>query len=225
MTLSEIRESARNKADEEATGFISNVEINRYLNQGLRLIYGKIAQRFEDYFITLGTVSNSGRFTTTVGQMEYALPADLMKLVKVEYRQSGSTSDNDWRRIQRLNISNDSMESFYPVREGYIPDFGYFVAGNTLYLKPVPAQAFTVRMWFVPRAILLEDDTDEPVVPEEYHELISEYAAIQCLRKSGETIYKEAMDLFNLELLNMLETIEIRDHQPEQMIITDQGEF
>lgn len=224
-TLSDLRDSARAKADEESTGFISDSRLDSFLNQGLRFIYGKIAQRFEDYFVVPGTVGNSGLITVSADDNEYSLPTTAMKIVRVEHRSSTSTSENDWRKLDRINIGSDRVDDFFPLREGYVAGFGYFIAGNNIYLRPVPKQAFSLRLWFVPRVTALSADADVPGIPEEYHELIAEYAAIQVLRKSGEGIYKESMDVFNLELLNMLETIESRDQQAEQMVITDESDY
>lgn len=221
MTLEDLRASARSKADEQATGFIDTTELDRFINQGMRFVYGKIAQRFENYFITEGTTANSGKFNTVAGTQGYSLPTTLMKLVRVESRTSSSTNDNDYLRVRTDNIANDMGTNFSPLREGYVPDFGYFIAGNKIYFKPVPQSAYTVRLWFIPRATALSLVSDTPSVPEEYHELIAEYAAIQCLAKSGEPIFKERQDAFMLELTNMLETVEVRDQQPETMMITD----
>lgn len=225
MNLGDIRTMARRKADEEASGFISNAELTDYVNQGMRYVYTKIAQRFENYFVTPGTALNGGLITTTTGVSGYALPSDLMKVVRVEHRHTNSTSDNDWKRLATTNISNDRLDDYFPLREGYTPGFGYFIAGNSLYLKPAPGQAYQVRMWYVPRPVALTLDADTPVVPEEYHDLISEFAAIQMLAKSGEGIWKERSDAFQLELSNMLETIETRDQMSEQMVITDDYDF
>lgn len=224
MQLSEIRDSSRSKADEKETGFIDNTELDRFINQGVNYVRGKIAQRFEDYFVVPGTLLNGGLFSTVVSQMSYALPATMMKAVRIEQRPAGSTSDNDWRRMDRQNINSDRFDTYYPIREGFVPAFGYNIAGNQIHIKPVPASVYSVRLWFVPRATALVLTTDVPDVPEEYHEMVSEYAAMQILRKSGEGIYKESMDVFNLELQNMLETVEIRDQQSEQMVITDDSD-
>lgn len=313
MEFSAIRTLARQKADEESTGFVANTELNSYINQGQRFLYGKICQRFENYFtvrgsngsgfttfattdvdtateqITIGrslqtgdpvlfkttgtlpgglaisttyyairvsstvikvastqdnanagtaidlttvgsgthTIANSGVFNTVSGVAEYNLPNDLMKFVRTEHRASGSTSEDDWLNLKTLNIGNDNVRAFYPPREGWGPGpgFGCFIAGNRIYLKPTPTQDFNVRLWYVPRGTALVNDTDVPAIPEEYHELLSEYAALQVLAKSGEGLFVERAKSFELELSNMLETIEIRNQQSEQMIITDEYDF
>lgn len=221
MNLGEIRDSARSKADEESTGFISNTEIDRSINQGMNFIYGKIVQRFENYFIVRGTALNGGLITTVVGQQAYSLPSTMQKLLRVEHRPATSIDDNEWRRLENQNINNDAVNDYYPVRPGYAPYFGYFIAGDTINLRPVPKDSFSIRIWFIPRVTQLVDDTDVAGIPSEYHELIAEYAACQCLRKSGEGIFRENFEMFQLELNNMLETIEIRDQQAEQMMITE----
>ncbi len=216
MTLDEIRTDAQGKADEETTGYIDTVELTRYVNQGYFYVFSKICQRFEDYFIEPQTA-----FTTVVGQQAYPLPTNMLKLVRVERRQSGSTSDNDWLVLRPSNISADRLNDRYPIREEYWPRMGYFIAGNNIYLRPVPAQTFEMRFWAITKPADLSADADIPVVPLIYHPLISEYAAMQMLQKSGENIYGERKDAFNLELENLLDTINYRDQQSEQMIITD----
>jgi hypothetical protein len=224
MDFTEIRASARSKADEESTGFITDAELNRFINQGLRIVYGKIAQAFEDYFVIKGTVANSGLITVLADTNEYDLPTNL-KIVRVERRNTNDSNENNWRKLQRLNIGNDQINDFYPIREGRDQGYGYFIAGDKLYLRPVPSGGFDMRIWFIPKVTALSADDDVPGVPEEYHELIAEYASVQCLRKSGEGIYKEAMDLFNLELSNLLDTINHRVQEPTQMLVTDEYDF
>jgi hypothetical protein len=221
MNLGTLRTLAREKADEEATGFISDAALNRSLNQGLKFIYGKIAQRFEDFFITKGTALNGGLISTVSGTQSYALPTTCKKLVKVESRNSNETDDNLFRRVDRLNINNDIVGQWYAVWPDYNQTFGYFVAGDQIHLRPVPTSVFQLRLWFVPQVTEMSLDADTPGIPSEFHELISEYGALQCLRKSGEGIYKENFEAFTMDLNNLIETIEIRDQQPEQMTVTE----
>jgi hypothetical protein len=221
MNLGQIRDSARVKSDEQATGFLSNAQFNGFVNQAHRFIYGKIAQRFEDYFIVKGTALNGGLFDSVAETQSYSLPATMLKVVRVEHRDVNSTSDNDWRRIERTNSNNDHVNDYFPVRPGYSPYFSYFIAGNQIHLRPIPREAFTVRLWFVPMATDMSSDTDEPSLPSPYHELVAEYASIQALRISGEGIWRENLEIFKLELENLLETIEFRDQSAETMTMTD----
>lgn len=225
MTLTQIRNSARSKADEEATGFITDVALDRFINQGLRFVYGKIVQAFEDYFLVEGTVGNGGLITVTASTNKYALPTTMLKLVRVERRNTGETDDNQWVKLNRVNIANGQVNDYYPVRPGRIEGPGYFITGSYIFLRPVPDSGYDLRLWFIPRATALSDTTDEPTVPVEYHELVAEYAAIQCLAKSGEGIWKERMDTFNLELQNLLDTINHRAQEAEQMVISDDQDY
>lgn len=313
MDLSALRTLSRQKADEETTSYISNSEADSYLNEGQRVIYGKIAQRFENFFIVKGSngsafttfapadvntateeitvtrsfqtgdpvrlkttgtipaglatqtnyyairvsatviklattqanaeagtavditstgsgthsIGHSGAWDTVGGVQEYNFPADLMKLVRVEHRQAGNTNEDNWLNLRSLNIGNDSVRAFYPPREGWGPGpgFGYFVAGNKMFLRPTPTNAFSIRLWYVPRVAALSATTDVPTIPEEYHELIAEYAAIQMLAKSGEGLFVERQKSFEFQLQNMIENIEMRNQQSEQMLITDEYDF
>jgi hypothetical protein len=216
-----MRTSARNKAEETNSDFIGDEELDSSLNQGCRLIHGKIAQRFTDQLAVRGTLSNGGIFSVVSGTEGYSLPATVKKLIAVHARFNGSTSDNDWTKMDRLTPGNDRRGEYYPPRYGYPPAYGYEYLGSSIYFKPVPGEAFQVRLTFVPKFLTLVDVTDVPAFPDEFHELACEYAALQCLRKSGEGIYRESMELFQIELQNMLDTCAYANQQGEQMIITD----
>ena len=225
MTLDDLQQFSRSKADEAQGGYIDSTELIRYINQGYRLVYGKIVQRFEDYFITIGTTGNGGSFTTVSNTMSYALPANLKKLVRVESRGPGETNENLWRRVDRANIQNDSRRDLYSEAwADRLLNFQYFVAGNQIHLRPVPQTGVQVRIWFVPQLTALALAADVPVIPDEFHDMLADYAAIQCLAKSGEGIYSERLSLWNQELQNLIENIEIRDQQPEQMVITENSD-
>lgn len=223
MDLSQLRTASRERADEESDGFISNSELDNYINQGVQYIFAQMVQRFEDYFIVAGDVSNGGEFDTVQNQQLYPLPADLHKLVKVEMRSATSDDDRDYYRIRKANIANQDYAAQSPrSRYGYY-DFQYYIAGSKIGLRPIPSGATnTIRLWYVPFVALLVDDTDVPEIPIIYHNLIADYAAIKCLSKSGEGIYKEKFAELNLSIQNLLDTIESRDQQAEQMTFTDE---
>ncbi len=224
MNLGDIRDLARAKADEQSDEFIGGTELDRYINQGLRFIYGQILQKFENHFIVRGTTGNGGLFTQASGTDEYALPATLQKLVLVQTRRTGTSSNDAWIRVDRKNIANNGIDVYSPLREDSLHRVGYYVTGTTLVFEPVPTESVETRLTFVPRVTALVAVTDVPGIPEEYHELISEYAAIQMLRKSGEGIFTESYKIFTDEVKNLLQTVVQRDLQPSMMTITDDGD-
>jgi len=228
MNLSDLRTAARQRADEEATGFISNSELNGYINQGQKHCYAQMVQRFEMYFVIPGTVSNGGQFTTVSGQQLYAMPSGYHKLIRVEMRAASSNDDRDFYRLDKVNIANYDFSARYPYQSQGSFEYGYFLAGNKIGLRPIPQDTSnTIRVWYVPTTTLLADDADIPEIPEMYHELIAEYAAIKCLSKSGEGIYQEKWAEFTLELKNLVDTIETRDQKAESMVFSndDGGDF
>ncbi len=225
MTFAELRDLARQKADEEASTFVTPSELNSYLNQGLKSIYLRIVSRYEDHFLTEGTALNGGLFSQVSGTASYSLPTDLIKLVTVQVRQQNSSSENDYYRIDRVNISNNGIDLYYPLREDQLHKTGYFLTKDKIFFRPVPTRADQVRLWYIPRPTAMSADSDEPVVPEEYHELLAEFAAIQCLRKTGEGIFTESMTIWKEEMDMMLESIENRDQQAKQMVITEDFEY
>lgn len=219
MDLAALRASSRSKADEESTGFLTNEALDRFINEGNRFLYNKVVAACEEYFETEGTT-----VSVTSGTHKYALQATAQKVVGMEWRPSTSTSENDWKpmqRVERKNRNRNASTGAAPyLYEGY-GQFGYFTNKDYIYVVPVPTSGFSMRPWIIPRAEGLVDTTDEPDAPEEFHELIADFAALRILGKSGEDIYKEMKDMFNLQLVTFLETIGHRDHEAPTMVITD----
>lgn len=222
MDLAEMRLSTLSKADEESVGFITNPVLDRAINQGCRFVYNRLSQKGQAFFWREGTSGNGGKFNAVANTEGYDLPADTIKVVKVEVRSASSTSPDDYRRVDKINIANEQADTFSPVREGYWGQFGYFIAGTRIYFKPVPKEAFTIRLWDVPRFTKLVLETDTPSFDENYHELACELGSLQLLGKSGESLFDERMKLFQIENAMLDETAENRDQQSEQMVITDQ---
>jgi len=221
MDLSQIRTASRERADEESDGFISNSELDNYINQGVRYIFAQMVQRFEDYFIIPGTTVNGGEFDTVSNQQLYSLPADMHKLVKVEMRDSNSDDDRDYYRIKKANIANQDFSSRNTGSRYGFSSYQYYIAGSKVGMRPIPSgSSSTVRLWYIPFVATLVEDTDVPEIPLIYHDLISDYAAVKCLSKSGEGIYKEKFAEMNLSIQNLINTIESRDQQAEQMTFT-----
>jgi hypothetical protein len=225
MDLSALRASVRFKADEEGTDFVDNTELDRVINQACRWVYNQLVSKYTSRFIREGTTGNTGKFSTVSGTQGYSLPTDTKDVVTVEMRDSSSTDDDDYRKLRRLNIGAHEREDYWPIREGTHPTFGYFLAGSKIYLKPVPDAVYTIRLWDIPRFTALSATSDTPGFDEEYHELASELAALQLLGTSGEDIFRERFQLFEVEKLGLDVSSPNRDYQSETMIITNDSDW
>lgn len=225
MDLSALRTASRQRADEESTGFIDNDELDGYINQGYKIIYAKMVGKYTSYFIIPGTTGNGGEFDTVADQQLYDLPSDFFKLVRVEMRDSSSDDDRDFYRLKALNISNYDFSARYPYRAEYFYRYGYYLAGNKIGLRPIPSDASnTIRLWYVPTVTELSADGDVPVIQDVYHDSIADFAAIKCLSKSGEGIYKEKYQEWEDSLETILQSMEPRNQNAEQMVFSEDYE-
>lgn len=218
MDLLTLRARTRAKADESAVDFIDNTKLDASINAAHRWVYKRLAQKFEDLFLVEGTTVNTGKFDTVSSTSGYNLPSTLMKLAKVECRPAASTSENDYRPVDKSNLGAHDGENWTPIREGYLPFFTYFIAGTKVYFRPVPSETFTVRLWFVPRATAMTATSDTPSVDEDYHELIAELASLDLLGTSGEPIFAERMKLFEIQN-GLIDEVAQRDQRSQVMVM------
>ena len=135
VSLSELRQLTRQRADNENSQFVTDTELTRYLNNSWGELYNLIIENFnEDYFTT------SHSFSLTSGTDSYSLPSDFYKSRGVDLvvtstesvplrrynwaertRNSVTVRARDYRsRIQKgsiiftpLTSTNDSIKIFY----------------------------------------------------------------------------------------------------------------
>lgn len=224
MNLEALRASARSKADEDSSGFITDPALDRFINEGRRFLRNKIIGSYEDYYDVEGTTASNGLISIVAGTYKYALPTTLQKLTGVEWRSSSSTSEEEWQTMKRVQRkARNQFSSFNaPSLYGTAGLYGYYSNKDYIYLVPTPQSAFTVRLWGVHRESDLSSTTAIPDSPEEFHELIADFASMRCLGKSGEGIWKEIKDLFELQLSTFLETVGHRDEEPESIIMYEE---
>jgi hypothetical protein len=219
MQLSAFRARTRTKADEGNSDFYQPEQLDASINAACRFVYRKLTQIAEDFFIREGTTLNTAKFDTVVGQSGYDLPADQMKLVKVESRPTSSSDEDDYLPVEKINIAANDGESYYPQREGYLPYFGYFLAGEKIYFRPTPRQSFTVRLWDIPRFTSLSADSDTPPFEEDWDELVCELAALDLLGTSGEPIFQERFKLYQEQMGLLNDTATHRDQRAQTMVM------
>jgi hypothetical protein len=189
QTLATMRTRVRRRADMENSNFVSDAELDQYINDSLSELYDLFVVEYEDYVVQ--------KLDTTIsGEKEYDIVTDFgidnfMKILGIDLN-TGSQKINMQRFMfaERNNIEGAAI-SLTPFGN----NIQYSVLGNTIKFTNDNG-ANDITIWFVPSFVpMLESDFVDDVAPflapgwEEFAVLDS---AIKCLQKEeSDTIQLE----------------------------------
>ncbi len=191
-TQREFIERVRQRADMEDNYFVSDVEIQTYVNSGIAELHDILIQTYgQDYYV------NSRTFTTTAGTDTYSLisgvaaTSDFYKLRGVDCMINGQ----EWFTLQPFNFNERNLyQNWGQWSVLGLSNIRYRLVGESIVFTPVPDAATSVRLWYIPTAFTFYGDPPLQVTPDDYagqtyRDLngYSEYvvidAAIKCLQK------------------------------------------
>jgi hypothetical protein len=151
-TLLQLRTGARQLADQENSGFISDSELTSYINYGCRKLYDLLVGAFgEQYYMTSDTIA------TVAGTQDYDLPDDFYQLVGVELQLSAQ----EYLTLRPFGFTKRNYYSF-PGRYLISGDenLRYALVGQKIRFVPIPNSVKTIRLDYVPAFTLLSADAD-----------------------------------------------------------------
>lgn len=145
-TLGDMRSDVRLRADLVGNQFVTDSELNEYLNQSIAELYDRlVGSRGQEYYATEQVI-------TTTGVEGYALPADHYETLYVELDDGGTRFRlGSYSFHQRAALIGSSASN--PGR----PAAFRIIAGN-LTLLPAPTAGYTIRHWYVPACQRLASD-------------------------------------------------------------------
>ncbi len=147
-TLTSIRESVRERADMQHSEFVSDSELDSYINNSYKELYDLIVSRFEDYY--------SVRYITTVGiDAQIPLPEDFYKLRGVDLNRDGGDNwitVSKWMFAERNQANRTNNRLIYGVN-----DVQYRAMGDKIEFLPVSSAPGTYRIWYVPKTPTLKE--------------------------------------------------------------------
>lgn len=162
LTLADLILQTRQRADMVQSQFVTDAELTGYINESYAELYDLLVEKYgNDYFV------NSYQFTTD-GSSQFALPADLYKLLGVDV-QCGMK----WESLHAFNFSD--RNSPHSMR--------YRILGSSLMLSPQAPAGRTLQVWYVPRPVALVAATDTIDQISGWGEYVVTDAAIKCLAK------------------------------------------
>lgn len=153
VTLSAIRDQVRQRADMVNSQFVTDDELDTYINGSYFELYDLLVQKYGDNYFVAAAYE-----ITTDGSETYDLPDDFYKLLGVDLQ----TSDSADSRIT-LKPFNFAERNRYGTNVQSIlgeVNFRYRLNGNSLWLTPTPDSGQTIILWYVPVMTRLEDDDD-----------------------------------------------------------------
>lgn len=156
-TLAEMRAVARQYANMEGSAFVTDAEVDRYINLGCAQLWHVLVQADIDRHL------EDTEIASTPGTLEYALPTDFAQLRSVE-RLQGSGSEIGYR-LERYSIGEGHPSGAMPVfadgdwlRYAVVRQ-GTDGTGTRIRFNADPGGRY-FRVWYIQHPVELVNDAD-----------------------------------------------------------------
>ena len=149
VALNTLRDEARQRADQVNSEFVTDAELNGYLNNSWSELYDMLVSKYQDdYFLT------STSITVTSGTSSYSLPSDFYKARGVDL----NINTNQNTPLQRYTFADRTRDSL--VR--YARDVKYRIQANNIVFAPSPSNN-TATLWYIPHPRKLQSVTPSAI--------------------------------------------------------------
>ena len=153
MNLEQLRVACRQRADMVNSTFITDAELNSYINASYFELYDLLVQKYgNDYYV------QEYYFNLVGNQSRYDLPEDFFKLLGVDL-SIGSGPDG-WVSLRPFTLAERNRYSTANVQTWIgVTNLRYRLSGNKLWFTPSPQTGQEIRLWYIPRLSELVDVT------------------------------------------------------------------
>lgn len=214
MTFSEMITNVGYLINQDLSGdtkLVTRTEVKANLNRAYHKVYNKVTSLGQGYGLR-------ETYTDLVSaQSRYGFPDDFMKFDRLEIGYTTEDTRVLAQVINRdaINDPQQSISSATPV---------VALLGNMYQIFPTPTTTVSngLHLWYMENVVDLVDDTDEPVLPNGYEDLLIEYAAGQAKRRQG--LMDEAREMiqdFMLALETMTDEVVDRVDEGGSVVIRD----
>jgi len=206
-TLSQLRTRVRRMADIEGSSFISDSELNDYINSSYAELYDLLVSSNSEYFLSSTTS------TVASGSSTIPLPADFYKLRALDFYVGGRWTDLDHFSINERNQDSTLSSTGAAVR--------YRLQGSTLKLIPSDNAGGQYQIWYTPLPVTLIADSDAIEEGNGWSELVVVDAAIKCLMKEESST--NALEIVKAQLVKRVMDMSVRRDSSKPKKIIDSG--
>lgn len=185
LSLGQLREMAKQRADRQNSEFVTTPEWNTYINQSYFELYDILVTAFEDYYVAEPLVVQ----TTGVDTVElpnginHSGARPFYKLLGIDLSQGLNT--NAWITVHKFNFISRNRFVFPNITSTALGVFNlrYRVFGDKIKFIPTPSGNQLLRIWYIPRLQQLLKDTDTLDGVSGWTEYVVIDAAIKALQK------------------------------------------
>lgn len=180
VTLAALRSQARQRADQENSNFISDSELDSYINASTAELRDIIVSAYGgDYNLENVT------FATTGSTESYDLPSDFYKLRGVDVNDTTNLSATDgWHVLKPFTFEerNDG-DINWSRRSGFLDFSRYRLVGNQIRFSPIPQTERAVRLWYISVSPVLTGSAETVDGVNGFEEYIVVDSAIKMMQK------------------------------------------
>ena len=173
MSLAEIRQQARERADRVNSNFFTTQELNNYINSSMFELYDILVTAYEDYFLATPVLFQTDgisfnyplpdgvtTFMSGINPSQTIVGAPIDKLVGVDL--GVNTVQGAWVTLSKFQFI-DRNRYVYPNSQSTLYgvfNLQYRMMGNVIQFIPTPSGNQYIRLWYIPRLQELLQDTD-----------------------------------------------------------------
>jgi len=173
-TLAQLRTLALQRCDMVNTNFVSDAELNAWINQSAGDMYDLLVSRYEDYYTT------DFSFTIASPNDGYTLPNAVYKIRGIDFLISGEYVTLHTFTFEERNSGNRQINRALLG----LTNIKYKWIGSDITIIPGDQAAGTYRCWYIPDLVEMTADSDTiPKDFERWKEYIVADVAIKCLVK------------------------------------------
>lgn len=204
MTLGQLRELARQKADMVNSKFVTDKEFNTYINQSYFELYDLLVQKFgNEYFVAPPLV------IPTNGTASLALPDGTLysgarpfyKLLGVDLQLNAGSGTQSYITLHKYEFISRNRYVYPQLTTNLLAANAprYRIVGNEIQFIPTPQSGQNLRLWYIPRMQTLLSDSDVADGVSGWTEYIAVDAAIKALQKEESDVSVLAAQKLMLE--------------------------
>ena len=178
MNRSDIRNLARIWLNERVAGFWLDTDLNTFITLANNKVNSLISSLKEDFFTASAT------FSTVAQQKSYIFPSDMRFLRRLEI--TNSLDQTDVQKLDELRFPDTEQHQDWQWVSPGKPQ-RYRIVGNHFELWPIPDDIYTMRIYYDQKQVDLAQETDIPLSPIDFHDMIAVGTVILTLPKGSES--------------------------------------